>query len=152
MTAVDVKPSNVGIVDLAVPQRCSYSRTWRCLKKTSGLSFCQQPSFFNKVEPSESCSKIAGLSDLFCLQLEQLAQKHYYPCRIPRSIPNMKYATPCLWDCLTCPCLSQASMLAYEVIRPVKTPTSTIDTELQLLATKPTPLLPVIISIMHIED
>ena len=65
MTAVDVKPSNVGIVDLAVPQRCSYSRTWRCLKKTSGLSFCQQPSFFNKVEPSECCSKIAGLSDLF---------------------------------------------------------------------------------------
>ena len=22
--------------------------------------------------------------------------------REPRSIPNMKYATPCLWDCLTC--------------------------------------------------
>ena len=29
--------------------------------------------------------------------------------RLPRSIPNMKYATPCLWDCLTCQDLGCAS-------------------------------------------
>lgn len=144
MTAVGVKPSNVGIVDLAVPQRtCSCSRTWRCLKKTSGLSFCQQPIFFfpksrtqwilleNCWWPLFVCNWSSWLRNI---------QKHYYSCPIPRSIPNMKYATPCLWDCLTCPCLSQASILAYEVhpVGNLKAPTSSIDTELQLLATKPT--------------
>ena len=35
-----------------------------------------------------------------------------------RSIPNMKYATPCLWDCLTCQSLGLYPLFASEKISP----------------------------------